>query len=271
LFFCFKNFFLKKRPRAFMEAVKTVFLCDEHRPWQVERAEQLVRDGLIARVCEEMCRDVNVVVATSKWVSLRRSVECLFVLARSAHVQVVSFDWILACLESGSLVGMSRYVIVDASLDAAKRGAHRLLENITVVVSRQMPQQCVVNIPVPGTPEPLRSRSSGGTSKICVTYSDATLLALLHGARVVDGLNLPIPSHRGFSQADVGFQEPAPPLRGEKRGLVCVLVPNTDSVSSLGLDIYSSVSLRPVLIEWLISCIQKQSLLSTDRFEVYAS
>ena len=106
---------------------------------------------------------------------------------------------------------------------------------------------------------------AGAAAAKWLTYLDAVVLALLHGAHVPDLLNLPVPSHRGFSAADGRAEAEGKATSSSIR----VLVPSTDSVSGLGMDIYSSKSVRPLLIDWLVASIQKQAVQPTDRFVIF--
>ena len=277
-----------------MEAVKpVVFLCDDHRAWQAEKLALLSSQPWgVGRVVHEMEREVAVAVVSAKWLSARRSCEALFVLARAGSVRVVSFEWVSASLERGALAPPHVFALREQpALESAQRGASTLLRGLVVLVSRQLPtttatttataattatattaaaattSSSIVNITPTAHPSLSSSAADSLRRGVALSYWDAILLALLHGATVQDIVGLPIPAHRGFSAADLPQQPP--PFDG-RMSQVRVLVPSTDAVSALGHSIYSSLSLRPILIDWLVVCIQKQVVEKTDRYEVYA-
>ncbi len=241
-----------------------VFLSEDHRPWQVERAKQVEA----FTVCARMEAAVAVVVATPAWLTAKRSVEYLFVLAQARHVEVVSFEWVLQCDPEGPVAPLKPHLLRDATLAAAARGAETLLAGHVVVASRQLPETGEAG----GEAEALRG-SRGGLRPGALSYRDVCLLALLHGAEVFDSLSLPFPAHRGFTAAHVqAVRDLAPPRPAPEAAPEChVLVPAMDAVSRLGLDIYGSfdAGFRPVFVDWLVLSIQNQSLANTDRFAVY--
>ena len=251
-----------KRQRA-QEQV-AVFLSEDHRPWQMERAKQV--EAFV--VCTRMEATVAVVVATPGWLASKRSVEYLFVLAQARHVDVVSFEWVLQCDPAGPVAPLKPHLLRDATLEAAARGAATLLAGHLVVPSRQLPEASEA---AAGDGEALRG-SRSGLRLGALGFRDVSLLALLHGAEVADPWSLPLPVHRGFSGPHVAAVRELAPARAPGARPAChVLVPAMDAVSKLGLDIYASFApgFRPVLVEWLVLTLQNQSLANSDRFAVY--
>ncbi len=250
--------------RQKLDSVAVFVSEDLHRPWQLERVRQM--PGVV--LCDRMTAQVVVVVTTPAWLATKRSLECLFVLAQARLLAVVSFDWVVACeTDAAALPPTKPFVLNDATLEAARRGAATLLAGHVVVASRQLPGE-----PGEGGATGELRGSRTGLKLSTPSYRDMCVLALLHGAEVYDSLSLPFPCHRGFTSDHVEeVRALAPEAVAGAQPVFHVLVPATDSVSKLGMAVYESLApgFRPVLVEWLLLTLHNQTIANADRFEVY--
>ena len=238
----------------------SVFVSPEFdKPWHAERVGVFSR---LVRVVSRMERCVSVVVASPSWLSARRSADAL--LATVCAAETVSFDWVLACLDRGALVAPRSFLVPpDSVRSAALAGGGALLAGRLLVLSRQL-DDTTLSAPSSSSTTSSSSSSLRSGPRLTLSFRDAALLAALHGARVVDPLGLAVPSHRGFSAADM------PPQSRPASEMTChVLVASGEAVSRLGMDVYESAGVRPVLMDWLVASIQSQTVAAIDKFEVY--
>jgi len=211
---------------------------------------------------EKWIAGISHVVTTPKWLQSRDEVEALFVLAEASQTRfIVSYDWVKDCIAKDQFVRPSPHKHqVTNNVDIWQRAeeeSHSLLAGHTlffagnyVFVEKQ-------------------KDSRFASPKLSLCRQDLVLLAFLHGANVTDILqreNILIDSqHRGYTLDDLKKRV----VPDKKKNIFHVIVPRRDAVSTLGLQIYETQSIRPVLSQWLIQCFQSQEVLSLEKFEVF--
>ena len=216
-------------------------------------------------------RGVTHVVCGERWLREKKSgVESLYVLAEAASLCLVAPEWVLKSLEEGSPADESLFAVRDTTFETARLNATSLLAGNLCVCSGGMREVQIATIS-----ERAFLRKSGGgatNAQLSLDRCDVVVLAALHGARVLSPSGLPSALSgflwRGYAMAHL-LERCVPPTGGQPP-VVRVFVPSTNSVSKLGVQIYQEkLSLRPLLVDWLITSVQSQRLADPVQFEVY--
>lgn len=221
-------------------------------------------------VTRTFIKGVTHVVTTLKWLSSNRSVDHLFAIAeiKSIHC-MVPFEWLCACVEQRRLVSTQSFALgLPSEFAKAHDAPLPLLAGNLFYFSGDFESGNA------GGSKPSASRGSSlGLGRVVAEKRDLMLLAALQGGQVVDILNRdrlvlgPNGVYRGYTVQDL--QARALPSPSGQQQVVRVIVPTQDAVSRLGLEIFSTAHMRPLLSQWLTLAIQTQDTELGDRFEVF--